>query len=51
MVVEIHIPNKTTDLGHGILHCPDPTPAIPPRGDRQIVGFSFISAEDIERGI
>ncbi|GIC88694.1 uncharacterized protein Aud_005092 [Aspergillus udagawae] len=47
--VEIHIPNKTTDLGHGILHCPDPTPAIPPRGDRQIVGFSFISAEDIER--
>ncbi|GFG10715.1 nephrocystin-3 [Aspergillus udagawae] len=47
--VEIHIPNKTTDLGHGILHCPDPTPAIPPRGDRQILGFSFISAEDIER--
>ncbi|THC92908.1 hypothetical protein EYZ11_007604 [Aspergillus tanneri] len=46
---EIYIPTKTTDLGHGILHCPDGHPhRLPPRGDRQIVGLSFISAEDIE---
>ncbi|KAB8078286.1 hypothetical protein BDV29DRAFT_152815 [Aspergillus leporis] len=47
---EIYIPNETTDLGQGILHCPDPHPTLlPPRGDRQIVGLSLISAEDIEQ--
>ena len=48
--VEMHLPNKVTDLGHGIkLH---PFHAnISSRGNEQLVHISMISVEDMERSM